>query len=239
MKLPPWILSMEWHDLCFMHWAVPPESLRNLIPADLELDLYQGKAWIGLVPFHMAAVCPRATPRWKWLSDFPEMNVRTYVKDKRSSGVWFFSLDATQPLAVWAARTFFSLPYRHASIDCYWDHSNQEPWHYYSSRVEEAGQGSPDERPCFAGRYRPTEAALLSQPGTLEYFLSERYWLFAQRGSKTLKARIHHVPWPLQKAEVEIQSCHIMERYGIRTLPDTVHFAKKLFVSSWPLQNAE
>ena len=223
---------MKWHDLAFLHWAVDPALVAPHLPPGLTLDTFEGKAWIGLVPFRMSEVQPRGVPHWKWLTDFPEMNVRTYAHDGKVSGVWFFSLDATQPLAVWGARQFFHLPYFDASICCQWSDS----WHYYSCQRME-NPNAPWKQ--FAGRYRPLEAPTLSLPGTIEYFLSERYWLFARspRG-KVYRARIHHTPWPLQKAEVEIQTCTYLNPFGIKdpAVPDLVHFARELFVYSWALE---
>ena len=225
----PHVLTMGWHDLAFLHWALEPKQLERMIPPGLHLETFNGKAWIGLVPFRMSAVRPRGFPRWKWITDFPEMNVRTYVTDGKVSGVWFFSLDATQPIAVWAARKGFHLPYFNASIALQW----AQDWHYYSC-IRTEGRESRE----FAGRYRPTGAPTLSLPGTLEHFLSERYWLFSSSPKgQNYRARIHHVPWPLQPAEVEIQRCSYMEPYGVTSLvPDAVHFAREIFVDSWALE---
>ena len=175
----PHILTMKWHDLAFLHWAVEPRVLAPHLPPGLQLDTFEGKAWLGLVPFRMSQVQPRGFPHWKWITDFPEMNVRTYASDGKVSGVWFFSLDATQPLAVWAARKFFHLPYFNASICCQWAEFRDNPWHYYSCQ-RTLQWGNRDPLTEFAGRYRPIEAPSLSLPGSLEYFLSERYWLFAR-----------------------------------------------------------
>ena len=109
-------MRMRWHDLLFMHWPVNVASLRRLIPAALDLDLWNGQAWLGVVPFRMSDVAPRGIPAMPWLSAFPELNVRTYVKTEDKPGVWFFSLDATNPVAVRVARSAFHLPYFDARI---------------------------------------------------------------------------------------------------------------------------
>lgn len=216
---------MIWHDLCFMHWPIPVEVLRPLIPQPLQVDTHDGVAYIALVPFRMSQVCPRGIPHWPWLTDFPEMNVRTYVRDGRDSGVWFFSLDATQRLAIWAARTFFHLPYFMADMRCEWHNS----WFYYSCQRDDIR---------FAGRYRPTPGGpQLTKPGSLEYFLTERYWLFAQSSAGVLsKARIHHYPWPLEPAEVEIQHQSYLNRFDVLGHPKLVHFVREIGVDSWLLQ---
>src|SRR5262245_10075958 len=112
----PWVMAMRWHDLLFAHWPVDPAVLRPLIPASLQIDTYDGQAWIGVVPFRMTGVRPRFVPPLPGLSAFAEINVRTYVTIEQKPGVWFFSLDAANRLAVWAARLSYHLPYCFARI---------------------------------------------------------------------------------------------------------------------------
>src|SRR5687768_7850915 len=105
----PWVMFMRWLKLLFMHWPVPADSLRPFIPAALELEQFDGRAWLGIVPFRMSATRARFAPPLPWVSNFPELNVRTYVTAGGKPGVWFFSLDAANPLAVRAARWMFHL----------------------------------------------------------------------------------------------------------------------------------
>ena len=112
----PWILGMRWHDLLFMHWPVKSEALRPYIPPALAIESFDGTAWIGVVPFRMSAVVPRLIPPVPYLSAFPELNVRTYVSAEGKPGVWFFSLDAGNPIAVEAARDTFHLNYYNARM---------------------------------------------------------------------------------------------------------------------------
>ena len=112
----PWIMSQSWHDLLFAHWPIDASHLRPLIPAALEIDKFQGEAWIGVVPFRMSGVRLRATPALPTLSAFPELNVRTYVTHGGKPGVWFFSLDAANAIAVSVARAWFHLPYFNARM---------------------------------------------------------------------------------------------------------------------------
>src|SRR5688500_17865980 len=107
----PWIMTQSWHDLLFAHWPVKAEALRELVPPGLELDLFDRQAWLGIIPFHMTNVAPRGVPALPWVSAFPELNVRTYVRVGDRPGIFFFSLDAGNPLAVTMARTLFKLPY--------------------------------------------------------------------------------------------------------------------------------
>ena len=127
-----WNMWMTWHDLLFAHWPVPAEQLRALIPPILEVDTFQGQAWVGVVPFGMSNVRPRLLPAVPGLSRFPELNVRSYVTVQGKPGVWFFSLDAANPLAVYLARRFFYLPYLHAKMSL---QSNGEVVQYSSLRT--------------------------------------------------------------------------------------------------------
>src|SRR5437667_5335244 len=143
----PWVTTMRWHDLLFLHWPVRPEIIRPLIPQGLELDTFDGAAWIGVIPFRMTGVRPRYLPPFAGLA-FPEMNVRTYVWTPGRSGVWFFSLDATNRLAVRAARAWYGLPYYNARITV-----QLEPGtvHYRSIRVDKRSAGAE-----FHASYKPT-----------------------------------------------------------------------------------
>src|ERR671917_113023 len=185
----PWALSMRWHDLLFMHWPVRENVLRPLIPSALTLDTFDGSAWLGVVPFRMSGVRPRSLPRVPWLSDFPELNVRTYVTAEGKPGIWFFSLDAHNPIAVRLARVTFSLPYFDAEMSC---HVVGDEVRYRSVRTH---RGAKDAR--FAGRYRPVGGSFNSRPGTLEHFLTERYCLYsASRGATSTAATSTTIPGP-------------------------------------------
>lgn len=224
----PWSLKMTWLNLLFMHWSVPAESLRPLIPADLELDTYDGSAWLGVVPFEMRDVYPRYTFSVPGLSNFPELNLRTYVTARGKPGVWFFSLDAANWVAVRLARAGFNLPYFDATMGCV---DIDETIYYQSKRIHKGA--SPAD---FVGRYRALGELEASGAGSLEHFLTERYCLYsADVKGKVYRGEIHHQPWPLQRAEVEVQVNRTTEQIGV-TLPETeplLHFSKRLEVLAW------
>jgi len=190
----PWIMAQTWHDLLFAHWRIDAALLRPLIPAPLEIDTFQNEAWIGVVPFRMSGVRLRATPALPALSAFPELNVRTYVTYGGKPGVWFFSLDAANAIAVSVARAWFHLPYFNARMRC----ESRNGWIEYTS--ERTHRGAPKAR--LRARYRPTGEAFCAQSGTLEHFLTERYCLYAADGKGQIKrGDIQHAPWSLQLAE--------------------------------------
>jgi uncharacterized protein len=226
----PWVLFMSWHDLLFMHWPVSQEVLRPLVPPALSLDTFDGSAWLGITPFRMSGTRPRSLPSVPPLSNFPELNVRTYVTAGGRPGIWFFSLDAHSRIAVLLARATFSLPYYDARMSC--RVVSDEVVHYRSVRTH---QGAPEAR--FAGRYRPVGDPFNSRPGTLEHFLTERYCLYSVSGrGNVYRGDIHHHPWPLQRAEVEIESLAMTEQIGVALpkMEPILHFSSRLDVLAWP-----
>lgn len=220
-----WTWRQSWVDLCFLHWPVPASLLRPLVPAGLTVQECEGTSWIGIVPFRMEGVMRRPFPDIPSLSAFPELNVRLYVEADGKPGVWFLSLDATQPIAVWAARKFFHLPYFRARISCPWARGEVD---YRKERV--------DGRASFAARYRPTGEQYQSARGTLDHFLTERYCLYALSPTgQLLRNEVHHVPWPLYRAEAAIERNTMVVPHGLE-LPDVaplVHFAPRVDVVVW------
>lgn len=226
----PWIMVQTWHDLLFAHWALAPEQIRPLVPAQLELDLHEGKAYVAVTPFHMSGIRARFLPPVPGLSHFQELNVRTYVRYNNIPGVFFFSLDAGSRLAVKAARLSYGLPYLHAQMSV----SIGEKIAYLSDRLEPPGPAK------FRGRYWPVSSPRQREKNSLEYFLTERYCLYVVRGERVYRAYIHHVPWPLQDADAEIELNTMARAAGIE-LPATkplLHFSRSIEVLVWPLAKA-
>jgi len=231
-KLPtgPWVMAQDWEDLLFAHWPVAVEALRALVPSGLELDAFEGQAWIGIVPFRMSGVRLRWTPAVPGLSEFPELNVRTYVKAGGKPGVWFFSLDAANCVAVSVARAWFQLPYFRARMAL--EASGQETV-YFSRRTDGRGRS---ER--FEASYRCAGERFRAQPGTLDYFLTERYCLYAQRrDGAILRGEIHHAPWELQRATAKISVNTMTKDVGVSLAGERLlHFSKLQQVIVWPPQ---
>jgi uncharacterized protein YqjF (DUF2071 family) len=225
----PWIMTQSWHDLLFAHWPVAVDAVREAIPAGLELDVFDRQAWVGVIPFHMTNVAPRGVPALPWVSAFPELNVRTYVRAAGKSGIYFFSLDAGNPLAVTVARTLFNLPYYSASIEVAAENGYV---HYRSRRITDG------LRADFHARYRPVAPVHTAGPGSLEYFLTERYCLYTVDDSFHLqRLDIHHLPWLLQQAEATIEVNTMADAAGLRlpSMAPVLHFAKRQDIVAWPL----
>lgn len=222
-----WRWRQSWCDLLFAHWPIPADVLRPLVPPELSVQTYDSVSWIGVVPFRMQGVMWRPLPNLPWVSAFPELNLRIYVEHGGKPGVWFLSLDATNPLAVWAARHFFHLPYVRARIEA---SSSQTGFQYDSVRSTD---GPPVE---FHASYRPTSEPCEAEAGTLEHFLTERYCLYACSPGGTLyRADVHHQPWPLQTAEAEIERNDLLTPHGLAVEGPAklLHFARHLDVVVW------
>lgn len=224
----PWIMKQVWNDLMFAHWPIPVERMRRLVPAPLELDLFEGSAWVAVTPFHISGLRFRYLPPLL-ASNFLELNTRTYVTYKGIGGVFFFSLDASSRAAVLGARLGYYLPYFSARMQL---EREGERLVYTSSRVSAEAE--------FAGGYQPVAAVELRQPGSIEHFLTERYCLYTVSHGIVRRAVIHHVPWPLQNAQAEISVNTVAAAAGI-ALPQTphlLHFSKRIEVLVWHPERA-
>jgi uncharacterized protein YqjF (DUF2071 family) len=224
----PWVMAQSWHDLLLAHWPVPVASLREKIPSSLELDTFEGTAWIAVVPFRMSGVRLRGTPAVPGLSSFPELNVRTYVTHGNKPGVWFFSLDAANAVAVGIARRWFHLPYFRAKIR-FEERANLIA--YESIRTH---RGAAEAR--LRCSYCPAAPVQSAVRGTLEYFLTERYCLYTNdRAGRLIRGEIHHGPWPLQIAEAEFAENTMTEAAGISlpSIAPLLHFSKRQDVVVW------
>jgi len=221
-------MAQSWRDLLFAHWPIDREVLCPLIPPQLQVDTFEGQAWVAVVPFHMTGVRLRGMPAMPWLSAFPELNVRAYVTLGGKPGVWFFSLDAGNSLAVAIARAWFHLPYFRARMTC----EERQGWiHYQSERTHRGAQPA-----LLVNRYRPVDEVFSPRPGTLEHFLTERYCLYtADAHGRLIRGEIHHPPWSLQLAEAQFAGNTMAKAAGI-VLParnPLLHFSPRQDVVVW------
>jgi uncharacterized protein YqjF (DUF2071 family) len=230
-------MAQRWNDLLFAHWPIGVEAMQRLLPAGLEVDCFDGFAWVGVVPFWMDQVRTRAVGERMvtipTASAFSELNLRTYVRSRATglAGVFFFSLDAASALAVLGARTLFHLPYYLATMS---RRTGRDGVIAY-----ESARRLTSKPVRFQARYRGLgEVAGASLPGSIEHFLTERYCLFTPFGGRTLVGHIHHLPWPLEQAEAEIPVNELPGAHGI-VLPEqapVLHYARELEVYIWSLR---
>jgi uncharacterized protein YqjF (DUF2071 family) len=223
-------MHQNWGKLLFMHWRIDEKLLRPLIPSQLELDTFDGSAWIGVIPFTMWGIRASILPPIPGTSAFHELNVRTYVHHKGVPSVWFLSLDAANKLAVWGARTFYYLPYFYAQMSLA---QTGKTIRYSSLRSDGRGASAKLHAEWVIG-----EPLALTSPGSLEFFLTERYCLDTEHNGKLYRARIHHQPWPLQRAELPSLSSSMIESHGLPTPKGNplLHYCETLSIDIWPLR---
>ena len=220
------MLAQTWDDVLFAHYRVRTETLRRFVPAELELDEHDGTAWLGVTPFVITGFRLRGTVPVPALSTFPELNVRTYVTLGDKPGIWFFSLDTSSRLAVEAARRTYKLPYFQARMSA----------ERRGERIAYSCERSSDPERIFQGRYGPAGDVATASPGSLEWFLTERYCLYAIDRGALHRAEIQHPPWELQPAEAAIEA----NTMPPETIPlegePMCHFSRRQDVLIWPLR---
>lgn len=221
--------TQRWTELLFVHWTFPMDVVRPLVPKEIELDPWDGRMYVGMVPFRMQAIRPWWLPHAMAL-DFLELNLRTYVHYRGRPAVWFFSLDASSWLAVKAARIGWSLPYHHAEMSV----SREEARVHYASKRKGSGAR-------FEARYEIGAPLGPSRPGTLEHFLLERYLLLSKHGETVYEGQVNHAPYPAHAAKLERVHDELMGAAGLpqrEGMPETVHFSPGVDVEvfgPWPL----
>lgn len=187
----PWAQAQSWVDVAFLHWRVDRDELQRLVPESVELQTFDGSAWLGVVPFLLTGLRVRGVPPLPRISTFPELNVRTYVIHDGKPGVWFFSLDAASTFAVEAAKWLYKLPYVRAQMR--YERAKNDVL-YESARAGAA----------FSARYHGEGDVFHAAPGSLEAFLVERYCLYTEDGGRLYRAEVHHPPWDLQRGVARV-----------------------------------
>lgn len=222
MPETPWAWRQAWLDLLFIHYEVDAGLLRHVLPDGLELELFEGKAWVGVVPFRMEGVAKRDWPAPAWLCDFAEINVRTYVRHAGKAGVWFLSLDVMNPLVAGFARTFFHLPYFSALMAV---KKQGEVVNYSVRRGERRFDAG------FSG-----EAPAPSSPGSFAYWATERYCLYSvNRAGRLFRAEVQHPKWPLQVARLDLRA-DTMSALPLGAMRPEAYFSPRVDVVIWPLE---
>jgi uncharacterized protein len=223
VRLP--VMFQEWCAISFLHWRDEPAALQARLPAGLEIDTFDGSAWVGLTPFHLRGLRLPFTPPVPWLSQFPEMNLRTYVRGPAGPGIWFFSLDAASFLAVLGARLTYGLPY-----------------HWASMQVQIAGA-----RVDYRSARRGSRASIavqvgvpLPEPAALTTFLTERYRLYSRPRRRLAFANVEHRPWPLCMATLVHLEETVRRAAGLpgHGPPALVHYSPGVQVRVGRLQRA-
>ena len=218
----PWSSAQSWVDLAFLHWRVDADEVAKLVGRSVELELFDGYAWLGIVPFQITDLRPRGLPPLPRVSTFPELNVRTYVTRDGKPGIWFFSLDAASTLMVESAKRLYRLPYNRAQMT----HRRVSD----AVLFESARSGA-----AFSGSYRGSGPLFRPEPGSLEEFLTERYCLYTEDGGRPYRAEIHHRPWELQQGEATVD-LNTVSPLPLPNEPPHVLFSPRQDAVVWSLE---
>ena len=215
------VMFQRWECLTFLHWKYEPAQLQRLLPEGIELDTFHGEAWVGLTPFLLSNLRPPFVPALPWISKFPEMNVRTYVRGADGKpGIWFFTLECARLAAVIGARVSYFLPYRWARMRV---RDHRHAVEYQSDR----------KRPFGIGHARITvKPGKAIHAGQLENFLTARFRLYTRLGKRIAWADIEHPPWPLQSAEVLHLEQNVIEQSWVPRAKGApiAHFSRRVDV---------
>ena len=222
-------MGQTWRDLLFAHWPVEPAALERVVPPQLPLDLWEGRAWVGVTPFVVTGAHPRGLPPFPWLGQFPEINTRTYVTVDGKPGIHFLSLAAARLAAVSAARRLYRLPYFHAEMEV---SRGDDGVQYRSERRSTDGPPA-----AFRASYGRAEGEL-DGGEALARWLAERYCLYVKaEGSQVLRGEIHHPPWPLEDAWVDLEVNTMGEAFGLDLRgPPLLHLAPRQDTLLWGLE---
>jgi len=227
-----WTSLQSWKNLLFAHWEVDPSDIRRHLPEALDLDLYDGKAYVGVVPFEMANVRPRHLPALPVLSTFPELNVRVYVKHKGRRGVYFISLDADRLIFVLGGRLLYKLPYYYSKMSI--ENKNNE-YRYKSSR-----RIFHNEKALFQANYKANSEMFYSEKNSLEEFLTEQYRLFTVKNNEVYCCEIDHEKWRLQRCQATIISNDLLSVLKINPIGEAMYlYSENIDVKIWNLEKVE
>lgn len=228
LAIHPWVLSMNWNDLFFASWRIPPDVGRSLLPPGLHLDTFDGSAWVTMVPMSVTDM------HWHGISPIPggdsfrELNLRTYVRQNGRAGVCFLSIECPAGLSDWIARQFFGVPYYHAEMITW---NDGQSYRYATERLLEDKSEA-----VFFGEFRPSAGGRPPEPNSLEFFLLERYNSYFVHEGAVYRGEIEHPEWLLQPAEAEIQVNTVAQALGLQlsSRPDHVGFVQSTVTHIFP-----
>jgi uncharacterized protein len=216
-----WSYYQEWNNALFLHWKVSIDLLEPFIPKDLMLDTFENEAWISVVAFTMEKIRPKNLPAFPPISNFHEINIRTYVIHNGKPGVYFLNIEAQKLLSAKLSKFLSRLPYEKARMK----RSQKNELQDYTSKLKKKGF-------AFASKYRISDQ--LVSKTNLDLWLTERYCLYLDRGGKTYIYEIHHLPWELQDVQVsEIQTNYRIGKIDLNDSPDLIHYSKGVNVIAW------
>ncbi len=226
-------MTQTWNDVLFVHWRVSKDALRSLVPAELEIDLFDHTAWVSVIPFYVTHFRLRYAPPLPFIHSFFELNVRTYVSFKGIQGIYFFSLDAASRLAVMGGQSLFHLPYYYAEMNM-----RKLGTDILVECSRKDNKGGPAQ---FSGTFKPISDPYFSKKETLDYWLTERYRLYTTHKNKLYYEDIHHKQWELQHVDLTItkNSMLLQRPLSVQAEEPLFHYAKRQKVLCWPFRSID
>jgi len=216
-----WNYYQEWNNSLFLHWKVPTSELTNLVPKGISVDTFNGESWISLVAFTMERIRPRNLPSVSMISDFHEINIRTYVSNNNKSGVYFLSIEAEKQISCFVARLLSGLPYTKTSIHV---DTNGNSHKYSSSNVTKG----------FHLDTNFTIGERITDKSELDNWLTERYALYLDVGKKVFRYETHHKPWNLNMVTISgLKTNYKIRNISLDRKPDLIHFSNGVKVVAW------
>jgi len=198
------VMVQQWQDLAYIHWRYPIEEIQALLPAGVEVDSFDGSAWVGLIPFSMRNIGLPRMPAVPYFGSFPEVNVRTYVRRNGVPGVWFFSLDVNRYLPALVARVSYFLPY------CWGKASNKRTDTTLETEVRRTWPSR------ASTSIRVSIGDPIESPDELSVFLSARWGLYSRGIGKGVRyAPVDHETWPLWTATLESLNDTLLTAAGL------------------------
>ena len=208
-----WTMTQVWENVLFAHWSLPMEVVRKHIPAELEVDTFNGEAWVGVILFKMNGFKLRFTP-FRYPFSFPEINLRTYVKVNERPAIFFMTLDAADPLVVSVAKRWYRLPYFHAKMSF----SKQEDMISFHSERKSVGDSV-----VIGGEFYPVSEQFVPKDGSIDHWLTERYVYFNKDPNNHIYwGEVYHEPWQLRKVSGKFSDNTLLHPYQIE-LPGEPH----------------
>jgi uncharacterized protein YqjF (DUF2071 family) len=217
MPSQKWKYYQEWNDAIFLHWKVEPQALRKFVPKDLEIDTYQGSAWVSMVAFDMKNTRPFFLPAFSPFSDFHEINIRTYVTFNGKPCVYFLSIEGGREISCKIAKKMSKLPYQYSIM-------NRSNGIYSAKNLSNNSQ--------FEVKFKIGE--ILRDKSDLDKFLTEKYALVQDFKKELNHFEIHHIEWPLRQIEIQ----HLKLYYPkfetlLHPSPYLAHFSSGVQVLAW------
>ena len=221
LPIGPWRYYQEWNNTLFLHWNVPASELIKVIPKGLPLDTFNGEGWISLVAFTMERTKPRYLPSISAISNFHEVNVRTYVNKDNKGGVYFLSIEAEKHISCFVAKLLSGLPYIKSRIDF---QTKSNPRKYSSTNTNND----------FQLDINFSVGESIVEKSDLHTWLTERYCLYLDEGQKVFRYQTHHKPWALNEVKIsDLNTQYKIGNISLQRKPDLVHFSQGVKVVAW------